>query len=88
MIKSMNILVLILSLFGFFIISKQDESPKTILDSAEIIERDFNSEFTKYAQTGVISEELKSIYDILRLPDELRYIDLIDLPEQMSVSTK
>lgn len=88
MIKSMNILVLILSLFGFFIISKQDESSKNILDSSEIIERDFNREFTKYTQTGVISEELKSIYDILRLPDELRYIDLIDLPEQMSVSTK
>lgn len=83
----MNISLLILSLFGLFIISKQDESPKNVLDSSEIIEKDFNREFTKYAQTGVVSEQLNSIYDVLKLPNELRYKEMNDLPEATNVST-
>lgn len=88
MIKFLNIFVLLLSLSGFFLLSKQDQSPSKVLELAETIEKDFNREFTKYVQTGVVSEQLSSIYNVLKLPTELRYNEMSDLPETTSVSIK
>lgn len=88
MIKFLNIFVLLLSLSGFFLLSKQDQSPSKLLELAETIEKDFNREFTKYVQTGVVSEQLSSIYNVLKLPTELRYNEMSDLPETTSVSIK
>lgn len=87
MVQFLNLFVLLLSLSGFFLISTQDQSPSKILELAETLEKDFNREFTKYYQTGVESEQLSSIYDVLRLPDELRYNELSDVPEATGVST-
>lgn len=88
MIKFLNIFVLLLSLSGFFLLSQQDQSPSKLLELAETIEKDFNREFTKYVQTGVVSEQLSSIYNVLKLPTELRYNEMSDLPETTSVSIK
>uniref|UniRef100_A0A336LTD4 Sphingomyelin phosphodiesterase n=1 Tax=Culicoides sonorensis TaxID=179676 RepID=A0A336LTD4_CULSO len=56
------------------------------LVSSEKIEKEFYEEFTKLIATGDESEKLKSLYEVLRLPDELRYInDLSEVPEELSI---
>ncbi|XP_063706470.1 sphingomyelin phosphodiesterase-like [Culicoides brevitarsis] len=72
-----------IALFGFFQISKQN----SLLESAETIEKTFNREFTSFAQTGVVSSELLELYDVLRLPNEVRYTEIGDLPEAASIAT-
>lgn len=86
MIKLLNVLVLILSISGVFPISKQDFSHSSTLELAETIEIDFHREFTKYVQTRIISSELDSMFDMLKLPNELRYNEMSELSESDSVS--
>lgn len=72
--------------FGITVKTEQNEKIFEILDLTETIEKHFEIEFTKYAQTGIVSKELKSIYDLLRLPDDFKYKEMYELPEATSVS--
>lgn len=82
----LHIFVLLLSLSGFFLLTKQESKQNEITKLSEIIERDFKKEFTNFAKTGEVTEKLATIYDHLKVPEELRYQELGDLPEEMGVS--
>lgn len=84
MISLFKVIVLTISFFLVFLTKNSDSF--NILELTETIENDFHREFNKYVQTGVISSELHSIYNVLKFPNELRYNELSDLPEQAGVS--
>lgn len=50
------------------------------------IEKDFDDVFTKYLETGIVTDALQEYYRMFRIPDDLKYKEISEYPEYYSVS--